>query len=284
MHRLNQEQDIANHALELISITSTWLLVRHQWLINTMRCVLTGERPSPLSELESFNQLIPVHLTLSENLSKNFSEVTTLLENQWSRTTKTIHPMSGLTIFEQLNNYQTSAHNFMLASKEANQKLLHEFAMRDALTGTWTRLTLNTNLSYALQHAMQYNEPCSIALLDQNKFKHINDNWGHVIGDHVLVKTAEIIQNSLKPNDKLYRFGGDEWLIIMPNTPKSLAEKRLASIKAAYDSHEFKSNNDESFFSSFSYGIAESEKIKTPKEWVIAADKKLYAEKGTTYT
>lgn len=280
MHRLDQEQDINNHTLELLSITSTWLLVRHQWLIDTMRCVLTGENPSSVTELETFNQLIPVHLILSENLSKRFSEIKMSLETHWSEATKTIHPMSGLTVFEQLNNYQASAHDFMLASKEANQKLLHEFAMRDALTGAWTRLTLNTNLSYALKHAIKKNKPCSIALLDHNKFKHINDSWGHVVGDQVLIKTAEIIQSNLKPSDKLYRFGGDEWLIIMPDTSEAIAKKRLARIQEVYLSYEFKSNSDESFFSSFSYGIAESEKVQTPKEWVISADNKLYANKA----
>lgn len=279
MHRLSHEEDIANHALELLSITSTWLLVRHQWLIDTMRCVLTGENLPPLPELEEFDQVIPENLKFSDNVTESFAEIKAALEAHWLETTKTIHPLSGLTIFEQLNNYQASAHNFMQASKEANEKLLHEFALRDALTGALTRLTLNFNLSQALNHATRYKEPCSIALLDQDKFKKINDYWGHVVGDQVLAKTAKIIQSNLRASDKLFRFGGDEWLIIMPSTPDTLAKKVLARIQDSYSAYEFKANNNEPFFSTFSYGIAESDKMKATKEWIIKADNKLYANK-----
>lgn len=273
------EEDIANHALELLSTTSTWLLVRHQWLIVTMRCVLTGEEAPPLSELAEFDQVIPAHLKLSENLSDRFSEVKATLEKQWLETTKTIHPMSGLTVFEQLNSYQAAAHQFMQVSKEANQKLLQELAMRDSLTGAWTRLTMNTSLSQALKHAVKYKEPCSIALIDQDNFKKINDQWGHVVGDQVLAKTAEIIQTNLRPSDKLFRFGGDEWLIIMPNTIEAIANKVLKRIQEAYSLHEFNSNSNESFLSAFSYGIAESKGLQIAKEWVILADGNLYKNK-----
>lgn len=279
MHHLSQEEDITNHALELLSITSTWLLVRHQWLIDTMRCVLTGENLPPLPELEEFDQVIPENLKLSDNVTENFEEIKMALEAHWLEATKTIHPLSGLTMFEQLNNYQASAHKFMQASKEANQKLLHELAMRDSLTGAWTRLTLNTSLFQALKHAVKHQEPCCIALLDQDKFKQINDRWGHVVGDQVLAKTAEIIQRNLRASDKLFRFGGDEWLIIMPSTPDTLAKKVLARIQDSYSAYEFKANNNEPFFSTFSYGIAESDKMKATKEWIIKADNQLYANK-----
>lgn len=284
MRRLNtmhlySEEDIANHALELLSITSSWLLVRHQWLIDTMRCVLTGESPPPLSELKTFDEMVPSHFQLSENLTESFAEIKSSLESHWLKASKTTHPVSGLTIFEQLNSFQSSAHHFMQASKEANQKLLHEFAMRDALTGTWSRLTLDTNLSQALSDAVKHQQPYSVALLDQDKFKLINDRWGHIVGDQVLAKTAEIIESKLRPNDKLFRFGGDEWLIIMPKTPQKLAKQVLDNIKESYCGYEFRSSNNESFFSTFSYGIAESSNMKTAKEWVIHADNNLYENK-----
>lgn len=280
MHHLPHEEDIANHAVELLSITSTWLLVRHQWLVDTMRCMLTGEVLPPLPGLEEFDKVIPKHLKLSDHITESFTEIKIALEAHWLETTKTIHPLSGLTLFDQLNNYQASAHRFMQTSKEANQKLLHELAMRDSLTGAWTRLTLNNSLSQALKHAVKYKESCSIALLDQDKFKQINDRWGHVVGDEVLVHTAEIIQSNLRPGDKLFRFGGDEWLIIMPGTSEALGKKILDGIQEAYSNYAFSSNNNESFFSAFSYGIAESAELQTIKEWVIHADTNLYVNKS----
>ena len=275
----HHEEDIASNALELLSATSTWLLIRHQWLINTMRCVLTGENPSPLADLAEFDSIIPRHLKLSENMMRSFNEVKASLEERWLEATKAIHPMSGLTIFEQLNNYQVLAHRFMLASKEGNQKLLQEFAMRDTLTGAMTRLTLNASLTQAIYHTTRYNKPSSIAFLDQDGFKTINDHWGHVAGDQVLAKTSEIIQDNLRPHDKLFRYGGDEWLILMPATSEKLANKVIARIQKICSKYPFKAGNDETFHSTFSYGIAESNEDSTPKGWIIQADNQLYARK-----
>ncbi len=278
MHTYHEE-DVANQGLEILSATNTWLLERHQWLIDTMRCILTGERPPPTDKLKTFDYIIPKHLKLSDHLMNSFTEIKDSLESQWLDATSAIHPMSGLTVFEQLNSYQSSAHSFMLSAKKANQKLLQEFAMRDSLTGAKTRLTMHTNLAQALNHAQSSGEQCSIAILDQNDFKEINDRWGHVIGDDVLAKTATIIQSNLRQSDQLFRFGGDEWLILMPETSKSLAQEILSRIQKAYNAYAFQSNDNHSFSSTFSYGIAESSDSMTVKEWLNHADKQLYAHK-----
>jgi diguanylate cyclase (GGDEF)-like protein len=274
-----QEEYLASNISELLSTTNTWLLVRHQWLIDSMRSVLTGEHPPPLNNLLEFDKTLPKRLKLSEGLIKNFNEFQSSLETPWLEATKAIHPMSGRTVFEQIDNYQLLAHRFLRASKEANQKLLHDFTMRDSLTGAWSRLTLNASLSQALTHTTQFQSPSCIAFLDQDKFKSINDQWGHVVGDQVLTKSAEIIHNSLRPYDKLFRFGGDEWLILMPFTSRELANNVLERIKSACQAHVFKPNNDNTFHASFSYGIAESKNNLTPKDWVMQADKQLYAKK-----
>jgi len=78
-----QEEDIVSNALELISITSTWLLVRHQWLINTMRCLLTGENAQALEDLYEFERMIPKDLKLSEQLIERFTEIRVSLEAIW---------------------------------------------------------------------------------------------------------------------------------------------------------------------------------------------------------
>ena len=271
-----QEEDIVSNALDLISATSTWLLVRHQWLINTMRCVLTGENSQPLAELDQFDRLIPNNLKLPEHLVNRFAEVRASLEVCWEDAIKASHPMSGLTIFEQLNNYQALAHLFMLASTEANHKLIREFAMRDSLTGARTRLTLTPCLNRELNHATRYSTPSTITLVDQDAFKSINDRWGHVIGDQVIKETAGIIQNNLRPTDKLFRYGGDEWLIVMPSTSEAETEKAIKRIEEVYVAHEFKSATGDSFFSTFSYGIAETNNHIDPEHWITEADSQLY--------
>jgi diguanylate cyclase (GGDEF)-like protein len=274
-----QEEDIVSSSLDLISATSTWLLVRHQWLITTMRCVLTGERTQPVEGLHHFDHIIPKDLKLPTHLITRFAEIRLTLENVWDETTKASHPMSGLSIFEQLNNYQALAHRFMLASTEANQKLIYEFAMRDSLTGARTRLTLASCLARELNHSKRYLTPSTIALIDQDAFKSINDRWGHVIGDQVIQKLVAIMQNNLRPTDKLFRFGGDEWLIVMPASTETEVEKSLMRIHEIYAKHPFKSISGETFFCSFTYGIAEASNHDTPEEWIAAADRQLYKRK-----
>lgn len=274
-----QEEDIVSSSLDLISATSTWLLVRHQWLINTMRCVLTGENAQPLEDLHQFNKIIPDNLKLPAHLIERFTEIKISLEAVWEETTKASHPMSGLTIFEQLNKYQTLAHRFMLASTQANQKLIYEFAMRDALTGARSRLTLMPCLARELNHSKRYLIPSTIALIDQDAFKSINDRWGHLIGDQVLQTMVMIMQNNLRPTDKLFRFGGDEWLIVMPASAKFEAEQAMSRMHEIYAKYGFKSSAGDIFFSSFTYGLAESTHHTHPEEWITEADIQLYKNK-----
>ena len=275
-----QNEDIANNALELLAASSTWVLVRHQWLIDNMRSILTGERQPPIEHLYEFDSLIPPDVKLPAHLMQRFTHTKTSLEQLWLTTTKASHPMSGLSIFEQLNNYQRLAHQFMQSTKEANQQLWQEFTMRDSLTGAWTRLTLHSNLSHELQRSKRYASSCAIALLDQDQFKSINDRWGHVMGDQVLAKTAEIIAKNLRPTDKLYRFGGDEWLILMPATTAITAEKTIFRIRTLFDHLTFTTSTGETFYSSFSFGVAEAGTHQTPEDWIAAADHELYANKS----
>ncbi len=279
-----QQEDIVSHghALDLISATGMWLLARHQWLINSMRCLLTGEKTQSTTVLPSFGEIIPKHISLPDLLMNRFNEISHNLESLWDETAKSIQPMSGLTLFEQLDNYQMLAYQFMVASKEAQQQLIHEFAMRDTLTGVLNRLTLMRNLDDQLARAKQNNLPASIALLDQNDFKAINDQYGHVVGDATIAITADIISKNLRPHDQLYRYGGDEWLIIMPATPLTSAKQAIDRIYKYYSSHAFESRHKEKFFTSFSYGIAESNNDLTSEQWIAEADMRLYANKVNT--
>lgn len=273
------EDDIASNALSLLAASSTWVLVRHQWLIDNMRSILTGEPPPPLEHLYEFDMIIPKDLKLPDNLILSFLQVKHTLETLWRNTVKATHPLSGLTLLEQLDQYQLRAHHFMQSTKEANQHLWHEFTMRDSLTGAWSRLTLQAHLTQELKRYKRYQTPCSIVLLDQNKFKSINDRWGHITGDQVLAKTAHIIENNLRINDQLFRYGGDEWLVLMPATTAGIAEAAMRRISQHMEAHAFQSPSGEIFYAGFSYGIAESNGYPSIDDWISAADRELYSKK-----
>jgi diguanylate cyclase (GGDEF)-like protein len=271
--------DFNNDTFQLLTFCSSWILVRQQWLVDNMRSILTGENTPRLDNMLEFNDTILSGLKLPKNLLNCFDATKSTLENSWHNIIKASHPLSGLTLFEQLNQYQQMSHQFMIDSKEANQRLWYEFTAHDSLTGARTRLTLNRCLADELARTKRYKTPSVIALLDQKNFKSVNDRYGHLIGDYVLAFTAELIQQNLRPIDKLFRYGGDEWLIVMPNTKEMEALITIDRIQRICTDHQFKSNLDESFSSNFSYGVAESNGHNTIKEWLAAADYQLYAKK-----
>ncbi|MES2501175.1 MAG: diguanylate cyclase [Pseudomonadota bacterium] len=273
------DEDIANNTMNLLSATSTWILVRHQWLMTKMRSILTGEPCPSLVHLFQFDAIVADHLKLPDNLGHSFNKVRHRLEVVWDQTVKSHHPSSGLSVFDQLNLFQVQSHQFMHESKELNQQLWRDFTMRDPLTGTLTRLTLKSTLLQEMNRSKRHLHDCSIALIDQNKFKYINDEWGHHTGDKVLITTAQLIQKNLRAEDKLFRYGGDEWLILMPNTNRKKANlilKRIQKITAAF-SHQ--ANDQVQFNSTFNFGIAECAQYDNVHDWIDAADQSLYKAK-----
>lgn len=275
----HSEEDIASNTMNLLSVTRTWILMRHQWLITKMRSILTGEPPPPLHELYQFDTLTLRHLKLPENLLTSFTSIKERLESVWNDTVNIHHPLSGLSIFDQLNVFQQQAHLFMQESKELNQELWRDFTMRDPLTGALTRLTLKSSLLQELNRSKRHQHACSIALIDQHKFKKINDDWGHNVGDQVLASTASLIQQNLRFGDKLFRYGGDEWLILLPNTDQEKAGLMLARIQKIAAHFQHTTSNQIKFHSSFHFGVAECSPYENVDDWIAAADNDLYIAK-----
>jgi diguanylate cyclase (GGDEF)-like protein len=125
----------------------------------------------------------------------------------------------------------------------------------------------------------RYQEPCTIAILDHDEFKQVNDTHGHIAGDKVLATTSEIIKGNLRANDKLFRYGGDEWLIIMPATTLDMAEASLSRIQSLLGQHIFKSDRHEAFYANISYGLASCTLEIDPESWIANADGQLYAKR-----
>jgi diguanylate cyclase (GGDEF)-like protein len=91
--------------------------------------------------------------------------------------------------------------------------------MRDALTGTFNRQTLNKCLEREFARGMRGDYTFSVAMLDVDHFKKINDGYGHPVGDQVLIQLSRRIESLIRPYDVLARYGGEEFFIVMPATP-----------------------------------------------------------------
>jgi len=121
----------------------------------------------------------------------------------------------------------------------------------------------------------------SVAFIDLDKFKAVNDAYGHKHGDEIIVKVAEIIQSSIRKVDVYGRLSGDEFVIILPGVTKQIASKILKRIRKKFCSADF-SFNTEQLPISLSYGVVstETDHEKTFADLLHRADKMMNTHKG----
>jgi diguanylate cyclase len=108
----------------------------------------------------------------------------------------------------------------------------------DDLTRLPNRRALNERMTDELKNVTSSTASC-VAIMDVDKFKRINDSYGHAIGDKALCAIANQIRESIRSTDIIYRYGGEEFAVIMPNTTLSRATSRLNEIRKGIESHEF---------------------------------------------
>jgi len=129
--------------------------------------------------------------------------------------------------------------------KERTQELesakldLEKLANTDRLTQIPNRVRLDFVLAEAIEHAQHHDAPFSIILLDIDYFKEVNDEFGHQVGDLVLMNVAEILQNTIRPQDTIGRWGGEEFLVICPQTTLDDAVKLSEKLRQQLENHQF---------------------------------------------
>lgn len=101
----------------------------------------------------------------------------------------------------------------------------------DELTGLLNRKAMERDLEQELAHLKRENTPLCIAMMDADYFKKVNDDFGHSFGDIVLEELAERFESSLRPRDRIYRYGGEEFLVILPNTSLHDAKKTMERLR-----------------------------------------------------
>lgn len=112
-----------------------------------------------------------------------------------------------------------------LTERKNLEARLSEMAVTDGLTGVYNRRFLEKKMTEEIAKAKRFNDYLALILLDIDQFKTINDQFGHVAGDQVLKKTAETILNSMRTTDMVARYGGDEFVVLLPRTdPDQLSQ------------------------------------------------------------
>jgi two-component system cell cycle response regulator len=158
-------------------------------------------------------------------------------------------------------------------------KDFEQMAFRDPLTGVYNRRFFDHQIKVELQRVERYPSPLSLVFIDIDRFKSINDTYGHHIGDLVLQGLAHLLQNHLRATDMLARFGGEEFVIVLPGTSGSEALKAIESVLEHARSGPVAQNEGQAFHITFSAGICEWSKEMTVEEWIKNSDDAMYAAK-----
>ena len=161
--------------------------------------------------------------------------------------------------------------------------LEHE-SFTDPLTGVYNRRFMEQHLGEEVSKARRYKFDLAVLLLDLDYFKRINDEHGHQAGDQLLIEIGNLISNQLRDSDVLSRYGGEEFLVIAPNTAPPaatlLAERLRDHIQSHHFLQEFKGTQGMKIKVTVSIGVANFSETLTSEEALIrAADKNLYQAK-----
>lgn len=161
--------------------------------------------------------------------------------------------------------------------------LEHE-SFTDPLTGVYNRRFMEQQLIEEVAKARRYKFDLAVMLLDLDYFKRINDEYGHQAGDQLLIEIGSLINEQLRDSDILSRYGGEEFLIIAPNTAPPAATLLSERLRGHVQSHhflkEFKATREIEIRLTVSIGVASFGEVLASEEALIrAADKNLYRAK-----
>lgn len=167
--------------------------------------------------------------------------------------------------------------------EELSQRL-RNMAYRDSLTGLYNHRYFYEQLSHEVERSVRYGQPLTVLLMDMDNFKDINDTYGHIVGDKFLSLVGQVIARHIRASDIGARYGGDEFVVILPNT--SLAEARLTSEKlASAVALSAAMNGEEQVKLGVSIGYATCpEDSRSPGELLQLADTRLYDVKAQRAT
>ncbi len=167
----------------------------------------------------------------------------------------------------------------LIHSLRSKQEELKTMATLDVLTGLHNRNYFEMVMPLEVEKVRRYGGKLSIAMIDIDKFKQINDTYGHLHGDGVLKECASILCRSIRSSDLLVRFGGDEFLIVMPETDCTEKDALIARINeniSAWNS-EYASSD---YRLSLSIGCAVLEEGRCLAEVIKEADDRMYRNKA----
>ena len=169
----------------------------------------------------------------------------------------------------------------LIAERKQMEQRLRELTVRDDLTKLFNSRHFFEQIRSEIDRATRYEHALSLLLLDVDHFKNYNDNHGHLEGDKVLMQLGEVVRKCLRANDSGYRYGGDEFTVILPETRGSEAMTVAERIRDGFHALDFSTESGKKVRLSVSIGITEIQPNETWENLTKRADAAMYeAKKG----
>ena len=153
-------------------------------------------------------------------------------------------------------------------------------ATTDALTGLLNRRAFLESTGRELARAKRYNDRLSVILLDVDHFKHINDKRGHAAGDLVLSAVGKLLNNALRTCDIVARWGGEEFVLVLPSTSQEGAELTAERVRELLENADIKDQNGDRVPVTASFGVATHVGSENLEQVVDRADRAMYLAKS----
>lgn len=186
---------------------------------------------------------------------------------------KTLSPYEYDNFAQTLERLRLQLHSL---KRELNEQLYN----RDPLTGVNTRIGLLAELREQHELVKRRVQPCGLVMMDLDFFKAINDGHGHPAGDRVLVETGAFLMEHLRAYDKVFRYGGEEFLICLPSMDAAVSMGVVERLRADLAQKAFALPDGASIQVTASFGVAELDPNLPVEAALDRADKALYAAKG----
>lgn len=205
-------------------------------------------------------------------ISVRFRLITTDQSERW---------VGGKFMLQQLNDDEIKIRGILRDITEAymQEKQIQHMALHDSLTGLANRVMLEEKMEYILAHSKRHSKMMGVLFIDLDNFKQVNDLHGHKTGDNLLITISKIMQNRLRETDILSRWGGDEFVVLLPDLNSEANLRDLAEILMNKLEDELIDEGFDTFVTLSIGGSIYPNDAETSEGLLIQADKALYFAK-----
>jgi two-component system, cell cycle response regulator len=166
-------------------------------------------------------------------------------------------------------------------TEERNRMMekLQKLAVTDGLTTLYNSRHFFNQLELEVDRSVRYKHPLSLLLVDIDHFKAFNDAYGHLEGDKVLVRFSQILKSCLRTNDSAYRYGGEEFTVILPETGSEEARTVAQRIRSTLEAEVFHPPASQPVSKTISIGVTEYSPMESITAFIRRADEAMYVSK-----